>query len=119
GRRDHPAAGAALLREMGFAAVAPLAASHVDITIAPEAPLSEAELVHLADKLVEGDRRVDLGGRFQAKLERNGRDPGALEAIQRRWDLARLISRRVEAALGMGLEDFLAQAQLPVGAKAS
>lgn len=119
GRRDHPAAGAALLREMGFAAVAPLAASHVDITIAPEAPLSEAELVHLADKLVEGDRRVDLDGRFQAKLERNGRDPGAREAIQRRWDLARLIARRMEALLGSGLESCLAQAQLPVGAKAS
>lgn len=35
GQPDHPAAGAALLREMGFATVAPLAARHADIELTP------------------------------------------------------------------------------------
>lgn len=112
GRPHHPAAGAALLTELGFAAVAPLAAQHVDLALVPDAPLSEAELVHLADKLVKADHRVALDRRFEDKMERKGHSPQARAAIQRRWDLARAIAGRVEAGLGMALEDCLARAGL-------
>lgn len=107
GRPDHPAVGAALLRDMGFAAVAPLAARHADIDVAPGAPLSEAELVHLADKLVKDDRRVSLSRRFGITQERKGHTPEARAAIQGRWDLARFIAERVEAVLGESLEECL------------
>lgn len=112
GQVDHPATGAELLAGLGFAAVAPLAARHVDIDIAPGAPLSEAELVHLADKLVQADHRVPLDLRFEDKLARKGNSPEARAAIQRRWDLARSITQRVEEALGMGLEECLDRAGL-------
>ena len=114
GQPNHPAAGAALLREMGFAAVAPLAAQHVDLAIEPGVPLGEAELVHLADKLVEADRRVALDQRFQGKLERRGGSPEARAAIARRWALARAIAARVEAAIGTTVEDCLTRAGLAV-----
>ncbi|MBU4276987.1 MAG: NTP transferase domain-containing protein [Proteobacteria bacterium] len=114
GQADHPAAGAELLAGLGFAAVAPLAARHVDIDLIPGAPLGEAELVHLADKLVQADRRVALGQRFEDKLARKGNSPEARAAIQRRWDLARSITQRVEAALSMGLEECLERADLAV-----
>ncbi|MFH2126987.1 MAG: DVU_1551 family NTP transferase [Pseudomonadota bacterium] len=119
GQADHPAAGAELLTGLGFAAVAPLAARHVDIDIAPGAPLSEAELVHLADKLVQADHRVALDTRFEDKLARKGDNPEARSAIQRRWSLARSIAQRVEAVLGMGVEECLGRAGLAVGSEAS
>ncbi|MCF8121003.1 MAG: NTP transferase domain-containing protein [Desulfarculaceae bacterium] len=119
GRPDHPAAGAELLNSLGFTAVAPLAARHVDIDITPGTPLSEAELVHLADKLVQADRRVALDQRFEDKMTRKGRSPEAKAAIQRRWDLARSIAGRVETVLGMGLEDCLGRAGLTMGSEAS
>jgi len=112
GQADHPAAGAEVLAGLGFAAVAPLAARHVDMDIAPGAPLSEAELVHLADKLVQADHRVPLDLRFGDKLARKGDSPEARAAIQRRWDLARSIAQRVEAALGDSLETCLARSGL-------
>eukprot|EP01022_Parablepharisma_sp_SALTPOND_P008872 TRINITY_DN137152_c0_g1_i1.p2 TRINITY_DN137152_c0_g1~~TRINITY_DN137152_c0_g1_i1.p2 ORF type:complete len:371 (+),score=100.32 TRINITY_DN137152_c0_g1_i1:82-1194(+) len=72
GQPDHPAAGAALLGEMGFAKLAPLAARHIRIEIAPNAPVDEAELVHLADKLVKADQRVAwtnaLGTKWNARV---------------------------------------------------
>jgi len=117
GQADHPAAGAELLRELGFPAISPLAAKHVDIDIAPGVPLGEAELVHLADKLVQADHRVALDARFEDKLARKGGSPEARGAIQRRWDLARSIARRVEAALGMGLEECLSRAGLAMGSE--
>ena len=119
GQADHPAAGAALLQDLGFAAMAPLAAQHMDIDINPGAPLSEAELVHLADKLVKADHRVVLDQRFEDKMARKGESPEARAAIQRRWDLARTIAGRVEAVLGMGLEDCLTRADLSIGSEAS
>lgn len=118
GQADHPAAGAALLRELGFAALAPLAAGHVDIEIKPDSPLSETELVHLADKLVAADHRVALDQRFENKMERKGDSPEAEAAIQRRWDLARRIAGRVEATLGMSLEDCLGKEGLTIGSEA-
>ncbi|MBU1154295.1 MAG: NTP transferase domain-containing protein [Proteobacteria bacterium] len=119
GQADHPAAGAELLAGLGFAAVAPLAARHVDIDLIPGAPLGEAELVHLADKLVQADHRVVLDQRFEDKLARKGNSPEARAAIQRRWDLARSIAQRVEAVLGIGVEECLDRAGLAIGSEAS
>lgn len=112
GQADHPAAGADLLCELGFPAIAPLAARHVDIEVMLGTPLGEAELVHLADKLVQDDRRVDLDQRFADTMAHKGISPEARAAIQRRWDLGRGIARRVEAVLGDSLENCLASSGL-------
>jgi len=109
GTPDHAAAGAAQLRELGFAAVAPLAAGHVDLEVDGQAPLSEVELVHLADKLVQGGRLVGLEERFAAKLARHGDQAQARAAIQRRRETARLIRQRVEQAMGKSLDQALAK----------
>ena len=108
GAPDHPAAGAALLRDMGFALVAPLAAGHTDLEVSELAPLNEAELVHLADKLVQGAGRIALNQRFADKLARHGSDPQARAAIERRQALAGRIAHKVEQAVGADLESALA-----------
>ena len=115
GSPDHAAAGAALLREMGFPAVAPLAGLHLDMEVAGQAPLSEAELVHLADKLVLGAGRVGLEERYAARLDSLGERPEVRAAILRRRATARRIAARVERALGCGLEECLAGLDLSGG----
>jgi len=112
GRPTHAAAGAEMLWDMGYGRVAGVVAAHVDLAAAPQGPLNEAGLVHLADKLVQGTRLTTLEERFGQGLARHGRDPQARSHIQRRWRNARLLQERVEAALGRGLTEFLDAAGL-------
>lgn len=100
GQPDHAQAGAAILRDWGWPLVAELVARHVDIDPSQEGPVGADEVLYLADKLVEGDRPVDLDQRFAAKLARHGGEPGAAIAIQRRWDAARAIRTRIAAVCG-------------------
>ncbi len=112
GAPDHAATGAAQLEELGFGAVAPLAAGHLDLEVDRQALLSEVELVHLADKLVDGARLVGLEERFAAKLARHGDQPQARAAIERRRETALRIRRRVEQAMGKRLDQALAKVDL-------
>ena len=100
GRPDHAQAGAGRLRDWGWPRVAELVARHADIDPPTTGPLGADEVLYLADKLVEGDRQVDLDQRFAAKLARHGHDPAAARAIQRRWQAARAIRARVAARCG-------------------
>lgn len=96
---DHAAAGARLLREMGFGAVADLVAVHMDLTPPAEERITPAELLYLADKLVQGERRVTLEERFRTAGERHGNDPEVHTMITSRLNVALIIQTRVEAAL--------------------
>lgn len=112
GQPGHAAAGARLLGAMGFERVARVVAAHVDLEVAPQEPLGEAELVFLADKLVKGDRLISLEQRFAEGLARHGADPRVRRDIQRRWDNARRLQARVEAVLGQSLPEFISAADL-------
>lgn len=100
GQPDHAQAGAAVLRDWGWPRVAELVARHADIDPPAQGPVGADEVLYLADKLVEGDRPVDMDQRFQAKLERHGGEPGAVMAIERRWNAARAIRGRIAAVCG-------------------
>jgi len=65
--------------------------------------LTRAEVLYLADKLVEGRRLVGLEERFAAKLARHGADPVLAKAIQTRWHNASIIAARLEQACGLPL----------------
>jgi CTP:molybdopterin cytidylyltransferase MocA len=105
-RPDHARAGADVLAGLGFNQLADIVAVHMEITPAPRG-IAEAEVVHLADKLVKGDRIVDLATRFGAKLQKYGSDPTAVRRICRRWDDARAIAAKVEAMTGMSLAQIV------------
>jgi hypothetical protein len=109
GEPDHAEAGAELLRRQGFPAVADLVARHMDLAPREGRPVNEAEILFLADKLVEGDRRVTLEDRFEATLAKFRDNPDARSAALRRQDRAMAVKRRVESAAGRSLEDILAQ----------
>jgi molybdenum cofactor cytidylyltransferase len=95
---DHAAAGAELLRQMGFPAMAAIVAAHMRIDVDNQTPVDEAQVVHLADKLVAGSTVVGLAERFDAKLKKYGHDPMAAEKINRRRQTALAVQTKVEQA---------------------
>ncbi len=107
GRPDHARKGAALLSELGFPGIADIVASHMDIDFPEDAPLTDREVVYLADKLVKGDKLVSLSARFDDKLARHGQDPDARSAIlKRKADTMRIV-RRLEKESGKQLQSLL------------
>ena len=57
--------------------------------------LNESLIVYLADKQVQGERRVTIEERFAAKREKFKDNPEALAGVERRYQLA----KRAEALL--------------------
>lgn len=106
--KDHAAAGARLLKVHGFSHLATLVATHMDLEVAANQPIDEAQIVYLADKLVAGDQRVDLDQRFARKMEKYGRDPAAISGIERRRETARRIRDAVVCITGRSLSEILA-----------
>jgi CTP:molybdopterin cytidylyltransferase MocA/HD superfamily phosphohydrolase YqeK len=107
GEPHHAAAGAAALKRMGYPAVAELVACHMELTPRCDNAVDAAELLFLADKLVEGDRIVPLETRFRRQLERHADNRQILTRIMRRLECARSILRRVEHRLGIAVSDLV------------
>lgn len=107
GRKDHAAAGALMLREMGYSGIADIVSAHVDIEIPEASPLTESEVVHLADKLVRGDALVPFSVRFEYKLAKYGHDPSVRTAILKRMTDAETIVKRMEQAVGKSFQAIM------------
>ena len=111
---DHEAHGGRILEAAGFPDAADIVRAHRDIVLSPEAPLTEREVVYLADKLASGGRFVHIRRRFQEKLDRFGADPEAAAAIRGRRDRALAVLARLEAEVGASIEDILSQTDTPL-----
>jgi len=110
GTKRHEIAGANLLRAHGFHAAADIVAEHFDLTLSPDLPISEKEVVFLADKLVRCHSPVALDARYLEKLAAHGHEPGAEQAILGRLERARSLMTRFERELGESAEDVARQA---------
>lgn len=86
---DHAAAGARWLSLLGHEGVAEMVADHMDIPEDRLQEINESLVVYLADKMVQGERRVTLKERFAAKRERFRDNPAALSGVERRYALAK------------------------------
>lgn len=100
GKPNHTAEGSRVLREMEFPLLADIVEVHMDLSITNWVPITEAEVVFLADKLIQGHHRVDLSERFQSKLTKYGGDPVIRDRILSRKKNAFKVKNRVEAFLG-------------------
>jgi putative nucleotidyltransferase with HDIG domain len=108
GKASHAAVGARLLQDWGFPEVADIVLAHMDITVDETLPVTEAEIVYLADKLISDDRRVGrLAERFRKKMRLHEKDPKALAAIQHRLDNAQRIQAKIEHMTGCSLKKVL------------
>lgn len=107
GQPRHAAAGADMLRGMGYDAVAGLVAVHMELPPREGDAIDAADLLFLADKLMEGERFVPLESRFRRQLERHADDLQILGNITRRLESARSIQRCVEARFGFSIAELL------------
>ena len=110
GTKRHEAAGAELLREHGFPAAADIVAAHFDLTLADDAPISEKEVVFLADKLVRCHGPVPLEGRYLEKVEMYRNEEGAEEAILGRLGRARAVMARFDREMADSAERIAREA---------
>jgi molybdenum cofactor cytidylyltransferase len=102
----HAEAGADVLESLGYTRVAAVVRRHMSLDDRLD-DLGEAQVVYLADKLVEGDRLVGLDERFAARLERFARYPAALAGATARKREAEDVLRRVERVLRRPATDIL------------
>lgn len=97
---EHAAEGARMLRDMDAPETAAIVAVHMDGRGNGDGPLTEAEIVFLADKLVAGTGRVSLEERFRKRLEAHPEETPAGDGVRSRLAAARRSLERIRAALG-------------------
>jgi putative nucleotidyltransferase with HDIG domain len=110
GTKRHEAAGAELLREHGFSDAADIVAAHFDLTLGDDEPISEREVVFLADKLVRCHGPVPLRGRYLEKVEMYKHEEGAQEAILGRMGRAEAVMARFDREMGDASERIAQEA---------
>ncbi len=88
--REHPKKAGKALASLGYPHLADIVSRHHDLG---DAPSNEAEVLSLADKLMQGASPVSLETRFE-QSKRKCLDGDALAAWQRRYDEALALERK-------------------------
>jgi molybdenum cofactor cytidylyltransferase len=109
---DHANVGADILNNLGFPEVSEIVRSHMDITESPKGPITEEEIVYLADKFVQADRIVPMENRFTEKLKRHATAPHVREAVMERFEKAMAVKARWEKAAGKPIGTILTDSSL-------
>jgi putative nucleotidyltransferase with HDIG domain len=108
GSPGHAAAGAEMLRKWGFSeSLCRIVSLHLDWEPEEGMPVTEPEVVYLADKLVQEGRPGSLHERYRPKYDLYPDKPGARQAVMRRWQQAQAVCSRVEHAMKRPMEDLL------------
>jgi len=100
GQERHERAAGEKLRALGLPVMARFVEDHRDLTLAEDAPITERELIYLADKYVYGDRPVPLRERFGQKLALFSENEEACTAIRGRLSRARAMEARLARETG-------------------
>jgi molybdenum cofactor cytidylyltransferase len=109
----HAAVGARWLKNEGFVRLSAIVRQHMDLDENPvDLPLSETQVVYLADKLVCGQIPMPLAERFRIQREKFENSPQMQSAMARRYRQAGLIQTKVEQAAGCSLAAVMQTAGL-------
>jgi molybdenum cofactor cytidylyltransferase len=106
GGPDHARRGGKLLRDLDMPLMADIVETHMDIAVGEGRQIKEAEVVFLADKLVQEDRWVGLSDRFRRSLDVPPANSPAHDSACRRLAAARKTADRIEAVIGLPLESL-------------
>ena len=79
----------------------------MDIAEKPDGPITEKEIVYLADKFVQADCIVPLETRFTEKLKRHAAEPRIRETVMERFKKAMTVKNRWETASKKPIESLL------------
>ena len=100
GQPKHEAAAGELLRQLDLPGMARLVQDHRDLSLPGDEPITERELVYLADKYCYGGSFVPIERRFGNKLEAYAGDAAACEAIRGRLGRAKALEERLAREIG-------------------
>lgn len=104
GMKRHDAVGGEWLAIHGYDDAADIVRHHSDLVLLPDDPITEREIVFLADKLIRGVTPVALDERYNEKMGLYGSIPDARRAIEGRHKRGREVLKRFEEELGVDLE---------------
>jgi CTP:molybdopterin cytidylyltransferase MocA len=107
GQPQHEMQGAEMLDSLGLRRLSAIVATHRDVPPPVFRPLTEKEVVCLADKLVRGSLRVSVRQRFQDKLALYSHDPEACRAIRERLTNTLALQALVEHTTKRDIDDIL------------
>jgi putative nucleotidyltransferase with HDIG domain len=94
--KNHSQAGAELLTAMGYPEIGEIIRQHVVLDDAsPQAPITEATIVHYADKRVKHTSIVSLERRFEDLKARYGKNPPALAWLEEMERRAKELEKRI------------------------
>lgn len=88
--RDHPQKAAQILTTAGYPLLGSVIACHHDLG---EHPCAEAEILYLADKMIQDTQPVSLQSRFEGSLSKC-RNPQAVAAWRHRYEVAKTLERK-------------------------
>ncbi len=94
--KNHSIIGSNMIREIGYSFVGDIMASHMDIEVSEDGPLTEKEILYLADKLVKEDLICKIDERFKQVLNAKGNNSEKIEKILIRWLSAKSIIKKIE-----------------------
>ena len=107
GCKDHALVGQQMLTQMGHPQIGEIVGGHTDLQVEVNSKITEVEVVHLADKLVEKDTTIlEIEKRFQPALRKWAHDPVAMGHIKRRLAAAITLQEKIEAALHHSIRDL-------------
>ena len=104
GMKRHDAVGGEWLAIHGFDDAAEIVRQHSDLALLSGDPITEKEIVFLADKLVRGTIPVSLDDRYGEKLALYGHVADARTSILGRRKRGRAVLRRFQEELGLDPE---------------
>ncbi len=94
--RNHEAMGGTILSNYGFTSISDIVASHRDTNLPPTHPITEKEIVFLADKFIKGTKLVSIRERYEKTFCKWANDPDAAKAIKERRIRAESLLSRYE-----------------------
>ncbi len=106
GGPDHARAGAESLRKLGYNAVADIVEVHNNLEYSGEFPVTEKEIVFIADKMVIADQMVTVAYNYTQKMEKCKNDLKAVAEIERRKEIAMRIKTSIEQETQKNLEEL-------------
>lgn len=106
GQDDHAAVGAAILREEGYPEVADIVGAHNNLEYSGRLPVTEKEIVFIADKLVKGDQMVTVIYTYDHKIKACGNDAQTVSELKKSKEVALRIKTAIEQETGKNLEEL-------------
>ncbi|WP_415713676.1 HD domain-containing protein [Maridesulfovibrio sp.] len=105
GQPEHASAGAEIVRKHGYGEVADIIAAHNNIEYSGELPVTEKEIVFIADKLVKGEQMVTVVYMFDHKIK-SCTDARLLAQLKHSKENALRIKTSIEQETGKNLEEL-------------